>query len=372
MLISIFFQKIFKFLVFLSCFFVFSAFSGNKITSIVLLEGNKSANIVIYSTNKVNFQSFSISGPERLVIDFKNSQNLSKFKLPKNKFFTSFRSSDQKTSSRLVFDARKKIRIFRTLTEEISLSMSDKYYRTIIKIINENENIKPKKTMPVIVIDAGHGGKDSGAVSPRKTKEKDITLAYALDLKKQLDLTKKYKVYLTRSTDKFIPLSRRVDIARKKDADLFISLHANASLKKDISGFSIYTLSNKSSDKEAEKLAKKENKADIIGGADLKSASGDILDILIDLSQRDTMNRSAIFAGELIKVMKNRGVHILQNTHRFAGFKVLTAPDMASVLIEIGYLTNISEENRMKKEFYKKKISKAIVRGIELYFQKNS
>lgn len=291
--------------------------------------------------------------------------------MPKNKFFTGFRSSNNKSNVRLVFDAKKKVRIFRTITEEVSLSMSDKYYRTIIKIINDSKIEKSKKTKPVIVIDAGHGGKDPGAISPYKTKEKTITLAYALDLKKYLDSQKKYKIYLTRSSDKFIPLSKRVDIARRKDADLFISLHANASHKRDIEGFSIYTLSNKSSDKEAEKLAQKENKADIIGGADLKSASGDILDILIDLAQRDTMNRSALFAGELIKVMKNRGVHILQNTHRFAGFKVLTAPDMASVLIEIGYLTNRSEEKRMKKDFYKRKISKAISQGIDLYFQKH-
>ncbi len=304
------------------------------------------------------------------MIDFKNSKNFSNFKLGKSKFFTNFRSSQSKSSARFVFDSKKKIRIFRTVSEEVQLSMSDKYYRTIIKIINETERPKKKKTKPVIVIDPGHGGKDPGAIGRAKTKEKNITLAYALDLKKYLDSKKRYKVYLTRSSDKFIPLAKRVDIARKKDADLFISLHANSSPKRDIEGFSIYTLSNKSSDKEAEKLAKKENKADIIGGANLKSASSDILDILIDLSQRDVMNRSAIFAGELIKVMKNRGVHILQNTHRFAGFRVLTAPDMASVLIEIGYLTNRSEERRMKSDSYKRKISKAIGRGVELYFLK--
>lgn len=336
----------------------------------MLLEGKRSANIVIYSTKKANFQSFSISDPERLVLDFKNSKNYSNFKLPKNKFFKNFNSSNNQSSFRLVFEANKKIRIFRTITEEVSLSMSDKYYRTIIKIINETERVKPKKTKPIIVIDAGHGGKDPGAIGKSKTREKDITLSYALDLKKHLDATKKYKVYLTRSNDKFIPLSKRVEIARKKDADLFLSIHANASLKQNIKGFSVYTLSNKSSDEEAEKLARKENKSDIIGGVDLKFTSDDVLDILIDLSQRDTMNRSAIFAAELIQVMKNRGVHILQNTHRFAGFRVLAAPDMASVLIEIGYLTNKDEEKRIKRDNYKRKISKAIVRAVELYFQK--
>lgn len=369
-MINIIFQKFIRFIIFSVCFFTFSVFANNKITSIALLEAGKSANIIIYSKKKPDFKSFSISGPERLVVDFKNSKNFSNFKLGKSHFFINFRESESDLSTRLVFDAKQKIRIFRTVSEKIQLSVSDEYYRTTIKIINETVKKKPKKLKPVIVIDAGHGGKDPGAVSPRKTKEKTITLAYALELKKYLDSKNKYKVYLTRYSDKFIPLSKRVNIARRKDADLFISLHANASRKKDIYGFSIYTLSNKSSDKEAEKLAQKENKADIIGGVNLNSASGDILDILIDLSQRDTMNRSSLFAGELIKVMKNRGVHILQNTHRFAGFKVLTAPDMASVLIEIGYLTNRPEEQRMKKDFYKKKISKAIVQGIELYFQK--
>ncbi|MFT4718749.1 MAG: N-acetylmuramoyl-L-alanine amidase [Rickettsiales bacterium] len=368
---NIIFQKFIRFFIFLAFLYSFPSFASNQITSIVLLEGKKSVNIIIYSKQKPDFKSFSISGPERLVMDFNDSKNYSNFKLDKSKFFTSFRSSESKFSSRFVFDAKKKIRIFHTVSEEIQLSMSDKYYRTIIKVINESGKSEAKKTKPVIVIDAGHGGKDPGAIGRTRVKEKDITLAYALDLKKYLDSQKKYKVYLTRSSDKFIPLAKRVGIARKKDADLFISLHANASKKKDIEGFSIYTLSNKSSDKEAEKLAQKENKADIIGGINLKSASGDILDILIDLAQRHTMNSSSIFAQELIKVMKSRGVHILQNTHRFAGFKVLTAPDMASVLIEIGYLTNKAEEKRMKTDFYKRKISKAITRGVELYFEKS-
>lgn len=343
---------------------------ANEITSITLLEGQKSANIIFYSKEKASYKSFSISEPERLVIDFKNTKNYSNFNLQKSNFFKNVRISSNKENFRIVFDAKKKIRIFATKSEEVNLSLSEKYYRTIIKITGD---YKIKKKKPIIVIDAGHGGKDPGATIKRsRIIEKNITLDYAQNLKKHLDSTKKYKTYLTRDSDKFIPLSKRVAIARNKKADLFISLHADYSRKRNVEGFSIYTLSNKSSDKEAQKLAQKENKADIIGGVNLKNESNDILNILIDLAQRDTMNRSSIFAQELIQVMKNRGVHILQNTHRFAGFRVLTAPDMASVLIELGYISNKIEAKRLQSSKYKNKISKAIVQAVSLYFQKNN
>lgn len=229
----------------------------------------------------------------------------------------------------------------------------------------------PKK-IPIIAIDAGHGGKDPGTIGDyARTKEKFITLSYARALGKNLADTKNYKVYLIRDADEFVPLKRRVEKARRLNADLFISLHANSAADSHVSGFSIYTLSEKSSDKQAELLAQKENRADIIAGVNFGDTSGDILKTLIDLSQRSSMNSSAQFANIAIKSVKNSGVDILHNTHRFAGFMVLTAPDMTSVLIELGYLSNRTEEAKLNSMTHKRNVVKGLVDAIDEYFKVN-
>lgn len=225
--------------------------------------------------------------------------------------------------------------------------------------------------IPVIVIDSGHGGKDPGTIGNYlRSKEKNITLSYAKELYKQLKASKQYQVYLTRHKDIFINLKKRVELARQKKADLFISLHVNAIGDEDVTGFSIYTLSEQSSDKQAELLAKKENQADIIHGVDFSGASADIMKTLIDMSQRSVKNESAIFANKVIKHVKQADIEILQNTHRFAGFAVLTAPDMASVLVELGYLSNPNEEKLLNNLIYKRKICQTMVKAIEEYFSK--
>jgi N-acetylmuramoyl-L-alanine amidase len=247
---------------------------------------------------------------------------------------------------------------------------SDNLTNNLDKKNRESKAITDIK-IPVIVIDAGHGGKDPGTIGNYlRSKEKNITLSYARELYKQLKTTKSYKVYLTRNSDIFINLKRRVELARKKNADLFISMHVNAIGDDEITGFSIYTLSEQSSDKQAELLARKENQADIINGVNFSGASIDIMKTLIDLSQRNSKNHSAIFANQVIKNVKNSNIEILQNTHRFAGFAVLTAPDMASVLVELGYLSNQDEEKLLNNLNYKRKVCESLVKAVEEYFSK--
>lgn len=225
------------------------------------------------------------------------------------------------------------------------------------------------KKKPVIIIDAGHGGKDPGTIGNyARTKEKNITLSYAKELAKNLMNENKYKVYLTRDEDFFIPLDKRVAKSRKKKADLFISLHANSITDPNVSGFSIYTLSDNSSDKQAELLAQKENQADIINGIDFSGASKEITKTLIDLAQRESKNSSARLAKYIIREIKKSEIEILQNTHRFAGFMVLTAPDMASVLIELGYLSNKKEEKMLNSISYRRHVAKTLSNAIENYF----
>lgn len=225
-----------------------------------------------------------------------------------------------------------------------------------------------RQNRPLIVIDAGHGGEDPGALGGHGLKEKNITLAMARDLKKSLEETGRYRVSLTRDKDVFIRLSQRVKIARDRNADLFISLHADSINRSGVSGASIYTLSEKASDAETEKLATRENHADMIAGVDLSHEDEDVANILVDLAMRDTMNQSKFFAGNTVTRLKQNGVRVLDNPHRFAGFAVLKAPDIPSVLIELGYMSNDKESLRLSQPDYRNKIARALVDSIDLYF----
>lgn len=227
-----------------------------------------------------------------------------------------------------------------------------------------------RKNRPVIVIDAGHGGQDPGAISANGKKEKDVTLAMARELKNVLEDTGRYHVHLTRDTDKFIKLQERVAIGRRHGADLFISLHADSIDKAVVSGASIYTLSNKASDAQTAKLAARENRADLIAGVDLSHEDKEVANILIDLAMRDTMNQSKFFANRVVSEAKSNGIRLLDSPHRFAGFAVLKAPDVPSVLIEMGFMSNREEVGRLSTPAYRRKIATAITRGIDGYFAK--
>ena len=219
----------------------------------------------------------------------------------------------------------------------------------------------------VIVLDPGHGGADPGAIGPSGIFEKQITIAMARELKTILEASGRYKVVLTRNQDKFIKLRDRVEISRKSGAELFISIHADSIKNKKISGSSVYTLSEKASDKEAAMLAERENKVDLIAGIDLSGETKEVTNILIDLAQRESMNESASFANILVGELK-RNSKVLRNTHRFAGFAVLKAPDVPSVLLELGFLSNPIDERNLRSKDYRKKIGMSVLQGIDNYF----
>lgn len=229
-------------------------------------------------------------------------------------------------------------------------------------------DFKGKK--PMIVIDPGHGGQDPGALGHSGHKEKDVTLAAAKELKKYLEDTGRYNVQLTRSNDVFIKLPDRVKIARRIGADLFISLHADSIDKPGVHGASIYTLSNKASDEQTAKLAARENRVDLIAGVDLSHEDKEVADILIDLAMRDTMNQSKFFANTVVKRANGAGIDLLEKPHRFAGFAVLKAPDIPSVLIEMGFMSNSKEVARLSSPEYRKKLAAAIGSGVDTYFIK--
>ena len=223
-----------------------------------------------------------------------------------------------------------------------------------------------------IVLDAGHGGVDPGTIGIGGTLEKNVTLPMVLELRRQLLATGRYKVVLTRDRDIFIPLHERVAIARAARADLFISIHADSIHNSQERGATVYTLSDTASDAEAAAEAARENRSDIIAGVDLSHENKEVTSILIDLAQRESMNRSVTFASLLVKEIGKQAPLIAEKPHRFAGFVVLKAPDVPSALIELGYLSNGRDERLLTEPRQRAKVASAIIHAIDLYFDREA
>lgn len=223
---------------------------------------------------------------------------------------------------------------------------------------------------PLIVIDPGHGGQDPGAIGANGAHEKTVVFELAKELKKQLESTGKYRILMTRTSDKYIRLHERVAFARKHEADLFVSIHADSIEKSNVRGASIYTLSEKASDAQTARLAVKENLSDAIAGFDVHVEDKEVSNILVDLAMRDTMNQSKFFANTVVSQFTGQGVQTLQNPHRYAGFAVLKAADIPSILIEAGFMSNKKEAAMLARASYREKIAAAMVRGINAYFHK--
>ncbi|MDQ6437253.1 N-acetylmuramoyl-L-alanine amidase [Mesorhizobium sp. LHD-90] len=217
--------------------------------------------------------------------------------------------------------------------------------------------------MFTIVIDPGHGGIDGGARGVGGTVEKDITLAFALELRNKLQAEGRYNVELTRSTDEFLRLDDRVRIARQREADLFISIHADTISMKGIRGATVYTVSDKASDAEAQALADRENLSDQLAGIEVQDENHEVADILVDLIRRETHAFSIRFARTLVGELSN-SVGLINNPHRFAGFKVLKAPDVPSVLVELGYLSNEKDEAQLRSLEWRGKAVSSIANAI--------
>ena len=227
-------------------------------------------------------------------------------------------------------------------------------------------NTPPKPKKRVIVLDAGHGGQDPGAISRSGHYEKNITLNMARETKELLEAAG-YKVVLTRDKDIFIPLRGRIKKAHDANADLFISIHADSAKNPSASGLSIYTISERASDAEAAALAERENKADIILGMDLSDVDPLAGNVLLDLAKTDTMNKSAQYAKHVVREMK-KTVQLVPNAHRMAGFVVLKSPNIPSVLVELGYLSNRTEDKNLQKKSYRRDLAEALVRAVKAYF----
>lgn len=369
--------------------------------------GNQSdgVRIVFDMNNSVNYRVFLLDNPKRMVIDLDNTNINKVFTATNNQLISKTRIGKlDGNNKRVVLELARPMVIKKAFTlqpqsgkpwrfvVDVKLASAQEFKNNITgkKVVTNDTKFSPQenkdndswfsfntqssnttckaaKRKHIIVLDPGHGGKDPGAIGAYgKTYEKNITLAMGKELREILR-KKGYTVYLTRDTDIFIPLRQRIKIAQKYKADLFMSLHADSAQNRSASGLSVYTLSDKASDAEAAALAERENKADIIGGVDLGGNTKEVNDILISLSQTDSRNKSSKYATYLVKEMA-KNVKLVKNTHRFAGFAVLKAPDIPSALLEMGYLSNRTEEANLKTSGYRRKLANSAADAIDKYF----
>lgn len=359
------------------------------VTAVRIGEYPSKTRFVIELSERVTFRAFTLAKPYRVVVDLPEVD----WRLPDNVvrkggLITDFRYGRfSEDASRVVLEVAAPAEVAKSFRLE---PRDGQGYRLVIDIkrIGEVEfrsrkrpssvasvapaglsakPAKPAGARKLIAIDPGHGGVDPGATGISGVREKVLMLAQALELKRRLEATGRFRVVLTRSRDVFVRLRKRIAIARRAGADLFISLHADSIASPRVRGGSIYTLSERASDKEAAALAAKENKADMIAGVDLAVQNREVANILIHLAQRNSKNESAKFAKILTKELRAE-MKLLGRTHRFAGFAVLKAPDIPSVLVELGYLSNPVDERNLRLTQHRTKVAKAFVRAIKRYF----
>lgn len=338
------------------------------------------------------YDVFLLADPYRIVIDlpelnWQADVNASRKKgLVENYRFGLFK----KDTSRVVLDVGRPVKVLRTVVLPPS---SGKPYRFFIDIQETDDAsfrqelaarrkqqqstqvaiLAPEPTLNnrkhTIVIDAGHGGIDPGAIGKSGVYEKKITLAVAKRMYDILSKNKKYNVIMTRDDDTFLSLRERVNVGRHAAADLFVSIHADSIGRPNFRGAAVYTLSENASDDEAAELAKSENKSDLIAGVDMSVQDDTVQGILIDLAQRETMNFSVRFAEMIIPEIAKSGMKTRGRSHRFAGFRVLKAPDVPSVLVELGYLSNREDEKILKSSMGQQRLAQAVANAIDRYFE---
>ncbi len=374
-------------------FMLSTAWAQSSVTGVRVGEHTDKIRFVMELTEAPRYRVFTLPDPFRVVIDLPELDWRPGADLPRGGAITAMRFGlFAPGTSRVVLDMAGPVRIKKLFV----LPPKGKYpYRFVIDIepvgrkayftggrqapLVSSPALAPPRTAavpapkpstddrPVIVIDPGHGGVDPGARSITGTDEKHIALKYALELRRRLTATGRYRVVMTRDKDIFISLGDRREIAQRHGAALFVSVHANNHKSNRIRGASVYTLSEKASDAEARSLAAKENKADIVAGIDLSEQPEEVGEILRDLVQRETMNLSKRFANMLVTDL-GKVTRLLRNTHRFAGFAVLKSPVVPSVLVEVGYLSNRAEERLLMSSKHRQSFVGATLRAIDGYF----
>ena len=370
-----------------------SATDAHPVATDTRLGGDENqTRFVLDLSRKIDLRAFTLADPYRVVVDIPQVT----FKLPAKTgeagrgLVRAFRFGlVMQGGSRIVFDVSKPVRIEKAfvldsaegqparLVLDLAATDRDSFMRTLAL---ENRPQRPAESRrpdppassdsrPLIVLDPGHGGIDEGTRAGTGETEKVLVLDFAMLLRDQIEKTGRYRVVMTRTDDTFVPLGERVKIARHHQAALFISIHADALRKGEgeAQGATIYTVSDTASDAEAGRLAEAENRADVIAGIDLSQEPNDVADILIDLAQRETKTFSMQFAKNLVGELRNVA-RLHKNPLKSAGFKVLKAPDVPSVLLELGYVSSKEDLKQLTSGAWRTRTAGSVVEAIDTFF----
>jgi N-acetylmuramoyl-L-alanine amidase len=366
------------------------------VASDVRLGGDENqTRFIVDLSRKVDIRAFTLANPYRVIVD-----------LPQINFQLSAQAGDRGRglvkafryglvlpgASRMVLDLTAPVRVEKAfvvdaaegqparLVLDLTKVDRDTFLRAVAvdnrlprptEAVRKNEpaNKNGSDSRPIIVVDPGHGGIDAGTHAPNGDLEKSLVLDFGLMLRDKIEKTGKYRVVMTRSDDTFIALADRVRLARARQAQLFISIHCDALARGEgeAQGATIYTLADNASDSEAARLADEENRADVIAGVDLSAEPDQIADILIDLAQRETKTFSTQFARTLVTELKATA-RLHKHPLKSAGFRVLKAPDVPSVLIELGYVSNSQDLKQLTSDTWRARAGDSIVRAIDTFF----
>ncbi len=358
------------------------ALSATDIAGMRMWTAPDHTRLVFDISSPVKHKLFRLHDPERLVIDFKQSgmkarPDADKFK---NRQVSDLRYSAQKGGDlRVVLDLKSPVRPKSFLLKpnaeyghRLVVDLYDQVGRVADKprVVKHAEDIGKGRDV-VVAIDAGHGGDDPGAIGRKlKTKEKNITLSIARKLKKIIDKKPGMRAVLTRDGDYYVGLRKRMKIARKHHADLFVSIHADAFRSPKAHGSSVFILSRRGASSEAARwLAAKENSADLVGGVSLDDKDDVLASVLLDLSQTGTQAGSLSAAGRVHREMGKIGKQHGNKKVQQAGFMVLKSPDIPSMLVETGFISNPAEERKLSSKKYQQKMARTLFKGINAYFQ---
>jgi N-acetylmuramoyl-L-alanine amidase len=324
---------------------------------------------------------FMLKNPDRVVVDLRNARL--KTSIPRagrdDPLLARVRAASRADGDlRVVFDLRAGVR-----PRSFMLKPNAQYgHRLVIDLRAQGGaklqtvSLKPsaQATTPrdlIIALDPGHGGEDPGAIGPSRTREKVVVLKIAQRLKRVIDREPGMRAVLTRKSDYYVGLRKRMEIARAHGADLFVSIHADAFRDKRVSGSSVYILSRNGASSEAARwIAEQENAADLVGGVSLDDKDEVLASVLLDLSQTATISASTDVATQVLRGLKQVGRTHKRHVER-AGFMVLKSPDIPSILVETAFLSNPEEERKLKTSAYQRKLASAVLSGIKSYFLEN-
>jgi N-acetylmuramoyl-L-alanine amidase len=354
------------------CLFSQNVFASTEVKGLRVWTSPDNTKAVIDLSDQVDYKLFQLNNPPRVVVDLKNTHLNKKLRLKNNPIIKQIRNGKKDSHTlRLVFDlsADKKAKSFllkpaQKYGHRLVIQLDDKKAKK--KTIKQIQNIKDREI--IVAVDAGHGGEDPGASGAKGTKEKVITLQIAKKLAKSINNEPGMKAVLIRKGDYYVALRKRFKKAREQQADLFVSIHADAFTDPKVHGMSVYILSKRGATSEAAQwLAQSENSSDLVGGVVLEDKDNMLAKVLLDLSQNAAMEASLKSAQKVLAALKKIEKPHKKQVER-ASFVVLKSPDVPSMLIETAYISNPSEEKRLNTREFQQKLANSITSGIKQYF----